>query len=162
MKNASLGIILNKKKDEVLLVKRKDVPVWVLPGGGIDPGETPEEALKREIHEETGLQINILRKLAEFHPMNSLASLTFLFECEGQKGILAPSEETQEVEFFSLSSLPPNFFYLHHQWVLETLSSSKTPIVRNLSEVNYSALIRYFLIHPLQVLRFLITKIQSH
>jgi 8-oxo-dGTP diphosphatase len=32
-------ILFNKNRSEVLLIKRKDIPVWVLPGGGIDPGE---------------------------------------------------------------------------------------------------------------------------
>lgn len=38
--------------------------VWTLPGGGIDPGESPSEALLREVHEETGQCIVIDRLLA--------------------------------------------------------------------------------------------------
>jgi 8-oxo-dGTP diphosphatase len=47
--------------DQVLLVRasnpRYDPPIWWLPGGGIDFGETPEEALVREFLEETGLEV---------------------------------------------------------------------------------------------------------
>jgi 8-oxo-dGTP diphosphatase len=46
--------------ESVLLIKRKGDPFsgyWALPGGFIDPGETPEEAAKRELQEETGVDI---------------------------------------------------------------------------------------------------------
>ncbi|MFK7696104.1 NUDIX hydrolase [Paenibacillus sp. HJGM_3] len=45
-------------------VKRGDV-VWNFPGGGIEPGETPEEACIRELKEETGYTIRVLRLLQE-------------------------------------------------------------------------------------------------
>ena len=48
--------------DEILLVRSSNPqlqpPVWWLPGGGIEFGESPEEALTREFHEETGLTIS--------------------------------------------------------------------------------------------------------
>lgn len=37
--------------------------LWVLPGGGIDPGEEPEEAIVREVWEETGQQVDTVRLL---------------------------------------------------------------------------------------------------
>ncbi len=46
-------IVLNESQ-QILLVKRKDVPLWDLPGGRVDPGESAEEAAVREILEETG------------------------------------------------------------------------------------------------------------
>lgn len=47
---------------KILLVKRGSEPglgLWSIPGGSIEPGETTEEALKREVLEETGIEINI-------------------------------------------------------------------------------------------------------
>ncbi len=37
------------KNKKLLFVKRRDVPVWVVPGGGIEKGETPKEAFAREL-----------------------------------------------------------------------------------------------------------------
>ncbi|MDP1879313.1 MAG: NUDIX hydrolase, partial [Parachlamydiaceae bacterium] len=65
---AAIGIIFNNDNSQVLLVKRQDIPLWVMPGGGVDPGETTEEALLREVHEETGYHVKIIRKCAEYTP----------------------------------------------------------------------------------------------
>ena len=60
--NASSTIVL-LPDDRVLLIRRSATDHWMpfhwdLPGGGIDPGETPMEAAQRECYEETGLIVN--------------------------------------------------------------------------------------------------------
>ena len=47
----------------VLLTLRQDFPVWCLPGGGIEPGETAAEAAVREVREETGLEVRLTRMI---------------------------------------------------------------------------------------------------
>ncbi|MGH2638029.1 MAG: NUDIX hydrolase, partial [Rhabdochlamydiaceae bacterium] len=66
--------------EQALLIQRRDIPVWVLPGGGINPGETPESAACRETEEETGLKVEIARKIAEYTPINRLAHFTHFYE----------------------------------------------------------------------------------
>jgi 8-oxo-dGTP diphosphatase len=54
---ASLALI---RGDEVLLIQRARAPyrgLWTLPGGRLDPGETAEQAVVREVGEETGLRV---------------------------------------------------------------------------------------------------------
>jgi ADP-ribose pyrophosphatase YjhB (NUDIX family) len=52
------ALIIDEEK--VLLVYHKQLDVWLYPGGHIEADENPEEALLREVREETGLQIEIL------------------------------------------------------------------------------------------------------
>ena len=50
-RQAVYGIVFNEERTKVLLIKRLDIPVWVLPGGGLDPGESPEAGAVREVLE---------------------------------------------------------------------------------------------------------------
>ncbi len=52
----NVGIIICNRKNEVFWGKRVKQHAWQFPQGGIDPGETPEVAMYRELHEEVGLQ----------------------------------------------------------------------------------------------------------
>ena len=58
------------KKNRILLVKQFRLPagqyLWELPAGRLDPGETPIQAAKRELIEETGYRAKKWQKLAEF------------------------------------------------------------------------------------------------
>ncbi len=57
---------LVRSGDRVLLVRRARPPLegyWGLPGGGVELGETVEDAVVREVKEETGLDVNVRRYL---------------------------------------------------------------------------------------------------
>ncbi len=150
---AAIGIVLTKDESQILLVKRHDVPVWVLPGGGIEENELPSSSVKREIFEETGFHVRILRQCALYFPINGLAAQTFIFKCQIDSGSATLSDETREVALFYLNQLPPSFFFIHEGWLKENLNSSLL-ISRSLNEITYWAVFRYFLKHPLMVLRF--------
>jgi len=53
----NVSAILENKKKEILLLKRRDNGFWDLPGGSIEWGESPERAATREAKEETGLTV---------------------------------------------------------------------------------------------------------
>ena len=61
-----VGIIVLNKQNQVFVGKRKDNPVdkWQMPQGGIDQNETPLNAMKRELAEETSIKnIKILKEI---------------------------------------------------------------------------------------------------
>ena len=61
-----VGIIVLNKQNQVFVGKRKDTPVdkWQMPQGGIDQNETPLNAMKRELAEETSIKnIKILKEI---------------------------------------------------------------------------------------------------
>lgn len=154
---AAIGIILNNEQTEVLLVKRADVPVWVLPGGGVEPGEAPEAALVRELKEETGFEVDIVRKCAEYSPVNALAAPTHVYLCLIRSGKASLSSETTAATFHPLSKLPATFFHPHAIWLKEALTRNDM-IRRPLNEISYLALAKFFLTHPWLVIRFAWTR----
>lgn len=159
MRNSAIAIILSPDKQQVLLVKRRDVPMWVLPGGGIDDHETPEKAAVREALEETGLTVKIERPVAEYTPINRLASHTYTYECSALQGELTTGDETRDVGFFTVHQLPQPFFFIHHDWLNDALKQESALIQKPLSQVTYFNLALYFLRHPLQVLRMLLSRL---
>jgi putative (di)nucleoside polyphosphate hydrolase len=60
----NVGIVLLNQKNEVFWGKRIRTHSWQFPQGGIDRGETPEQAMFRELHEEVGLRPDHVRIVA--------------------------------------------------------------------------------------------------
>mgnify|MGYP002474800555 CR=1 FL=1 len=159
MNKGVIGIILSEDKSQVLLIKRQDVPVWVLPGGGVEQDESSTNAVIREFWEETGLKVKIYRKIAEYSPVNRLASLAETYECIPYEGELQRGSETKAISYFPLDQLPKNFFFLHLEWLQDALKNQTDVIHQPLSHITYWNLFKYFIRHPYWVIRFLITKI---
>lgn len=154
--SAALTLVFDSSKTFILLVKRCDVPVWVLPGGGIDPGETPKEAAAREVFEESGLKVGPLTAVAHFQPINRLSQETWLFSGISEDGILTNTDESNDAAFFRVSELPESLFYIHHQWIHEVVGA-KELVSRSLDEITYGNVLKYFLKNPLTFLRYFLS-----
>jgi len=158
MKEAAIGIVFSEDRTSVLLVKRRDVPVWVLPGGGIDPHEPPAIAVCREILEETGFHVTVEKQIAIYTPLNRLSAKTYLFECRIFSGSATLTDETQDIQFFRLEQLPKSFFIVHNDWLDDALTNSPILIEKAISRVTYWNILKYLFNHPLQILRYLLSR----
>jgi ADP-ribose pyrophosphatase YjhB (NUDIX family) len=159
MKKSTIAIIFNDTKTELLLIKRRDVPVWVLPGGGLEENEVPSEGAVREALEETGLTVKIERQVADYQPINRLAAQTYTFECSVIDGNLTRGAETRDIQFFPLNQLPSTFFFVHQEWVNDALRYEPFLISRKLDSVTYSRLLFHFIKHPMHVMRALFARL---
>ncbi|HEX7103415.1 MAG TPA: NUDIX hydrolase [Nitrolancea sp.] len=101
------------RDEAVLLVQGSDDGEWSLPGGWADPGESPSEAIAREVHEEAGYTVTVDRLLALYdrdrhpHPPLEFHVYKLIFNCTISGGEPTTSLETSAVHFFPLSDLPP-------------------------------------------------------
>jgi ADP-ribose pyrophosphatase YjhB (NUDIX family) len=101
-------------QDSVLLVREHADGLWTVPGGWADPGDTPSEAVEREIREESGYEARAVRLLAVYDrsrqghvPPHAFAIYKLFFLCELTGGAAATSPETDEVAFYPVAALPP-------------------------------------------------------
>jgi 8-oxo-dGTP pyrophosphatase MutT (NUDIX family) len=161
MQDAALTIVTKSEKGNlsVLLVRRTDVPVWVLPGGGIEHEELPEFAAIRETHEETGLTVEIIHHVATYQPINRLAAPIYLFSCR-PLGSSTPilTKENREVdaaEFFPVHNLPLTLFPFHKTFIQEWFEAKTVPIIRPLTEITYFSVLKLALLHPIFVARYI-------
>jgi 8-oxo-dGTP diphosphatase len=81
----TVDAVITDDEGRILLMERGTDPfkgAWVLPGGIVDPGETVEAACVREVEEEVGLQVRIVRQVGIYStpgrdPRGSFISITF-------------------------------------------------------------------------------------
>ena len=161
MKKGVIGILFKENNTKVLLIQRRDTPVWVLPGGGIDPGEEPETAIIREFFEETGLRVQVKRLVGHYTPQNKLASETYFFECTptGESSFASShSDETLHCQFFDIEHLPHPFFFLHEEWIKDALKGEKAPIRRPITSITWLQLAKQLLLHPILVIRYFLSR----
>ena len=148
-KPAAIAIVFSKDQEKVLLVKRRDVPIWVLPGGGIDMGESPEQAAVREAAEETGVEVEVTRKSCEYFPTNRLGGQTHVFICRAVAGSPQPSSETTEVNFFAPDAVPGLLFPVHQRWIEDARRPAATPVpYQPIEGIRYHQAIWFALRHP--------------
>ena len=106
----------------ILLVKRNIEPgygKWGLPGGFIERDESPNDAVIREVFEETGLicqPINVIDTSGSFETIyGSIIVICYLAEIIS--GTLRAGDDAEDVQFFELNSLPPMAFRNHTQFL---------------------------------------------
>ncbi len=94
----------------VLLAERRTLRGWELPGGNARPGEPPEEALRREVLEETGIRVRVGARVGRYRRRGLLAHEAWVYRCAVEGGALEPSWETPRVAWFPTDRLPSTLF----------------------------------------------------
>ncbi|ADG13263.1 NUDIX hydrolase [Methanocaldococcus infernus ME] len=104
------GIIFEDNK--ILLIKRRNEPFkgyYALPGGFVECGESCEEAIIREIKEETNLDVEIEKLLNVYSnpnrdPRGHVVSVVYILRVVG--GSLKAGDDAKEVKFFEINKIP--------------------------------------------------------
>ena len=117
-----------EQQGNVLLARRSDIGWWNLPGGGMEPGESVDDALRREVREEVGLEIAIEHLVGVYSkPQKNEVVMTFW--CHPTSGTPGTSDEVTESGWFTLATLPEPLLPKHRQRLLDALQQTSHAII---------------------------------
>ena len=108
----TLGVraIVRSNDGKFLLVRHTYTPGWYFPGGGVEKGQTAEQALRNELLQETGLQIVKKPVMHGLFYNNNVSKRDHVlaYLCDVQGGLVAKpaSMEIAEIGYFSFEDLP--------------------------------------------------------
>lgn len=111
----------------IVLIKRKNPPYgWAIPGGFVDYGETIEDAVCREMKEETGLDVNLVRQFHTYSdpkrdPRHHTVTTIFIATAQGRP---KADDDAEEAEVFTRDALPEDIAFDHRQ-ILEDYFNKK-------------------------------------
>lgn len=112
----TVDAIVEMQPGQVLLVRRGHPPFgWALPGGFVEMGESLETAVRRELREETGLELQDLRQYQTYSEPGRdprFHTVTTVFTAMAG-GTPVAGDDAREARLFSLDALPPDLCFDH-------------------------------------------------
>lgn len=119
----SVAGVITDEQGKVLLLEHVFRPAsgWGIPGGFVGHGEQPEEALRRELDEETGLELENVRL---FRARILKSHVEFIFEATAKGTAEVRSREILKVEWFRPEEMPEEMSAVQKATVREVLAKS--------------------------------------
>lgn len=129
------------EKGEILLQKRKDVNKWCVISGHVEFGETIENAILREIEEETNAKARIVRFIGiysspasqtYYYKDKTVQYVTSYFEAKLEDKISPDfsNNETQELKFFNAGNIPHDLALINSNWLTDALGEKGIVFIR--------------------------------
>lgn len=112
-------VLIEDDAGRVLLIRRRNPPHgWAIPGGFVDYGETLEEAARREMREETGLDVELLDQFHTYSdpardPRHHTVTIVFHGRRRDEKALPIAGDDALEARFFPLEALPTPLVFDH-------------------------------------------------
>ncbi len=130
MSNLAVNIaVLHEGK--ILLTQREDFETWILPGGGLEDGESLAQAAIRETREETGLDVELTRLVGVYSRLGSWwDGYMVLFAAKPVGGEIKCQEgETIAVEWFAFDELPGPLSLGHKRRIQDAIEGASGVVV---------------------------------
>jgi ADP-ribose pyrophosphatase YjhB (NUDIX family) len=113
-------VVILDKKDRILLSHRRDLDLWNLPGGHVEEGELPTEAVIRETKEETGLKIKI-KSMVGIYKKSDINRFDFVFLGRRKGGKLRKTKAADKHRFFKYKKIPKNTLPKHMERIQDAI-----------------------------------------
>lgn len=135
-----VAAIISNGEGKILLQRRSDNGLWGLPGGSVEIGESVRDAIVREVKEETGLTVEVVRligvysdptfQIVRYPDGNVVQYISSLFACRILAGTLQTCDETLDLQFFDPANLPEDLVPMHHIRVLDWMTNTPAAFIR--------------------------------
>lgn len=115
--------VIRDQEGRILFIRRRDNGLWAMPAGGQELGESILDCLKREVKEESGLDVILATPMAIYSQVSIVTAFgdpyqLFLvqFLVEGWSGeLVTETDETVDARFLDLDELPENIPDSYHE-----------------------------------------------
>lgn len=123
------GVVI--AEDQILLVLRSSPRIWEFPGGGIEAGEELAAAVAREVWEETGVTVEVVRLIGTYQRLGFRPHDGIAFLCRPIAGTPRQmGDETVAVRYFPLDHLPRGLLPWYHEVIADALAAADAPVTR--------------------------------
>lgn len=128
----TLGVsaVIRDEQGRVLLALRRRPAIWNLPGGSVEPGETPWDAAVRETREEVGLDVEVDR-LTGVYDRSPDGDPVLVFACRVLAGTATTTEEAVRVGWFESDELPAEINPYQPERIADAVRAGPAAVLRH-------------------------------
>ncbi|MGD6993213.1 NUDIX domain-containing protein [Sutcliffiella horikoshii] len=122
----SVAAIIRNENSEILFQYPRNSDVWSLPAGAIEPGESPAEAVVREVWEETGLEVEPTNVIGVFGGLefrhtyangDQVEYQVTVYECKIVNGTLEAVDGESEILKYFIEDNIPKLVLPYPEWI---------------------------------------------
>jgi ADP-ribose pyrophosphatase YjhB (NUDIX family) len=135
-----VAAIIQDGDGRILLQQRSDNGLWGLPGGSVEIGESVRDAIVREVREESGLTVEVIRlvgiysdpttQIVRYPDGNVVHYISTFFACRILGGTLQTCDETLALKYFEPANLPDDLVPMHRIRIQDALANRPAAFIR--------------------------------
>jgi ADP-ribose pyrophosphatase YjhB (NUDIX family) len=122
--------VITDDHDRVLVIQRRDNGAWQLPGGVLELDESPQAGVRREVREETNVEVEPQRLTGIYKNM-TIGVVALVFRARLIAGIPAETDESAAVAWWTADQVATDMSEAFAVRILDALRTDPTPAVRS-------------------------------
>ena len=127
--SVSVAAVVVNDDGQVLVIKRRDNGAWQIPGGVLELDESIQDGLRREVREETGVEVEPERLTGVYKNMN-LGVVALVFRARQVAGTPGPTDEATDVAWWTAEQVERDMIEAFAVRILDALQTAQPSAIR--------------------------------